>query len=50
MLFFCSDRIRTLFAMATYTSHRLTMEKKWKLQIFAFSLEIFEVYFYRNVF
>ena len=25
--FFCSDRIRTLVAMATYTSHRLIMEK-----------------------
>ena len=24
---FCSDRIRTLAAMATYTSHRLIMEK-----------------------
>ena len=24
---FCSDRIRTLVAMATYTSHRLIMEK-----------------------
>ena len=42
---FCSDRIRTLVAMATYTSHRPIMEKKWKLQIFAFSLEIFEFYF-----
>ena len=42
---FCSDRIRTLVAMATYTSHILIMEKKWKLQIFAFSLEIFEFYF-----
>ena len=27
MLFFCSDQIRTLVAMATYTSHRLIMEK-----------------------
>ena len=25
--FFCSDRIRTLVAMASYTSHRLIMEK-----------------------
>ena len=24
---FCSDRIRTLVAMATYASHRLIMEK-----------------------
>ena len=24
---FCSDRIRTLVAVATYTSHRLIMEK-----------------------
>ena len=47
---FCSDRIRTLVAMPTYTSHRLIMEKKWKLQIFAFSLEIFEFYFQRNVY
>ena len=27
-LVFCSDRIRTLVAMATYTSHRLVMEKE----------------------
>ena len=25
--FFCLDRIKTLVAMATYTSHRLIMEK-----------------------
>ena len=42
---FCSDRTRTLVAMATYTSHRLIMENKWNLQIFSFSLEIFEFYF-----
>ena len=42
---FCSDRIRTLVAIATYSSHRHIMEKKRKLQIFAFSLEIFEFYF-----
>ena len=29
----CSDRIRTLVAMATYTSHRLIMENKWKFLI-----------------
>ena len=27
LLFFCSDRIRTLVAMATYTPHRLILEK-----------------------
>ena len=36
---FCFDRIRTLVAMATYASHRLTMEKvkirpKKKIQLF----------------
>ena len=28
MLFFCSIRIRTLIAMATYSSHRLIMGKE----------------------
>ena len=27
-MFFCSNRIRTLFAMATYSSHRLIMGKE----------------------
>ena len=42
---FCSDRIRSLVAMATYTSHRLIMEKSGNCKFFAFSLEIFEFYF-----
>ena len=28
MLFFCSDPVRTLVAMATYTSHTLILEKR----------------------
>ena len=30
---FCSDRIRTLVAMATYTSHRLIMETSGNCKI-----------------
>ena len=30
--------------MATYSSHRLIMVKKWKLTISAKSLEIFEIF------
>ena len=47
----CSDRIRTLVAMATYTSHRLIMEKSGNckyLLLDYFSLEIFEFYFWEK--
>ena len=39
-----SGRIRTLVAMASYSSHRLISEK-WKLTISAKSLGIFEKFF-----
>ena len=42
---FCSGRIRTLVAMATYSSHRLIMGKKRKLTIFSVSLGIFGFFF-----
>ena len=41
-MFFYSGRIRTLVAMATYSSHRLIMGK---LQLFSVSMEIFGVFF-----
>ena len=44
---FCSDRIRTQVAMATYTSHRLIMEKV-EIANLCFLIEVFEIYFYRN--
>ena len=39
---FCSGRIRTPAAMATYSSHRLIMGEKGKLTIFSVSLGIFD--------
>ena len=45
IVFFCSGRIRTLVAMATYSSHRLIMGKKRKLTIFSVSLGIFGFFF-----
>ena len=46
---FCSGRIRTLVAMATYSFHRLIMGNS-NLTISVFSLEIFEFYFHRYVY
>ena len=43
VVFFYSGRIRTLDAMATYSSHRLIMGK-WKLTVSAVSLEIFDLF------
>ena len=40
MYVFYSGRIRTLVAMATYSSHRLIMEKV-EICIFSVSMEIF---------
>ena len=47
-LCFYSNRIRTLVAMATYSSHRIW--EKRKLTIFSVSLGIFGIFFYRNVY
>ena len=44
-----SGRIRTLVAMATYSSHRL-IRKKRKSTIFSVSLGIFGEKKYRNVY
>ena len=41
---FCSNRIRTLVAMAIYSSHRLTMGKE-EIVIFSVSLGIFGFFF-----
>ena len=41
---FYSGRIRTLVAMATYSSTRLIMGN-WKLTVSAVSLEIFDFFF-----
>ena len=48
-MFFYSGRIRTLVAMATYSSHRLIMGKVENCN-FIVSMEIFEFFFYRNVY
>ena len=40
VVFFCFNRIRTLVAMATYSSHRLIMGKV-ELAFFSVSIEIF---------
>ena len=40
-MFFYSDRIRTLVAMATYSSHRLIMGKVKICKFFSVSIEIF---------
>ena len=40
-MFFYSGWIRTLVAMATYSSHRLIMGKVEKMQFFSVSMEIF---------
>ena len=46
-MFFYPNRIRTLVAMATYSSHRLIMGKE-EIDIFSVSLGIFG-FFYRKV-
>ena len=48
-MFFYSGRIRTLVAMATYSSHRLIMGKVENCNLFSVSIEIFG-FFYRNVY
>ena len=48
-MFFYSGRIRTLVAMATYSSHRLIMGKVEICNFFSVSMEIFGM-FYRNVY
>ena len=40
-MFFYSGRIRTLVAMATYSSHRLIMGKVDICSLFSVSMEIF---------
>ena len=45
MFFFYSGRIRTLVAMATYSSHRLIMEKSGNLHFFSVSMKVFEFCF-----
>ena len=49
-MFFYSNRIRTLVAMATYSSHRLIMGKEEIDNFFSVSLGIFGIFFYRNVY
>ena len=49
VMFFYSGRIRTLVAMATYSSHRLIMGKVESCSFFSASMEIFG-FFYRNVY
>ena len=44
----CSGRIRTLVAMATYSSHRLIMGKVEK-KIFCLNVDIW-IFFYRNIY
>ena len=46
---FYSGRLRTLVAMATYSSHRLIMGKE-EIDNFSVSLGIFGFFFYRNVY
>ena len=41
IVFFCSGRIRTLVAMATYSFYILIMGKRGNRQFFSVSLEIF---------
>ena len=50
---FYSGRIRTLVAMATYSSHRLIMGKVEIdniCQVIGVNLGIFEFFFYRNIY
>ena len=50
MLFFCSNRIRTRVAMATYSSHRLIMGKEEIDNFFCLNGDILIFFFYRNVY
>ena len=43
-MFFCSSRIRTLVAMATFSSHRLIMGKE-EIDNFSVLLGIFGIFF-----
>ena len=45
---FCSGRIRTVVAMATYSSHRLIMGKE-EIDHFFFLIVDICIFFYRNV-
>ena len=46
-MFFYSDRIRTLVAMATYSSHRLIMGKEEIDNFFCLIGDIWNFFFYR---
>ena len=48
-MFFCSGRMRTLVAMATYISHRLIMEKEEIDNLFCLNGDIW-ILFLRNVY
>ena len=48
-MFFCSGRIRTLVAMATYSSQTLIMGKE-EIDNFSVSIGIFDFVLYRNVY
>ena len=48
IVFFYSSRIRTLLAMATFSSHRLIMGKK-EIYIFYVSLGTFEIEMFKNL-
>ena len=50
IVFFCSGRIRTIVAMATYSSHRLIMEKRGNGQFFLSHWGFFNFFLYRNVY
>ena len=47
---FCSNRIRTLVAIATYSSHRLIMGKEEIDNFFCLIGDILIFFFYRNVY
>ena len=48
-MFFCSSRIRTLVAMAAYSSHRVIMGKE-EFDIFFCLIGDISIFFYRNVY
>ena len=51
MFCFCSNRIRTLVAMATYSFHWHNVKReKWKLTIFAVSMQRFRLFFLQKCF
>ena len=49
MFFIPGRRIRTLVAMATYSSHRLTMGEVEICNFFCLNVDIW-IFFYRNVY